>query len=228
MLTAIAIDDEPKALEVVAHFAKKVPFLDLKATFTDAFEALNYLKRENVDLIFLDIKMPDISGFDFLRTLASPPMVVFTTAYQEHALDSYEFGAIDYLHKPFEIVRFLKACNKAYDQKKLRQPEESNSVFIQDGYVQVRVYLDDIMYLKTDGNYVDFYTVERRITSRLTMLEAEAMLPSSQFVRVHRSYMVAQDKIVKFDRYEITIGEATIPIGENYKKSLKTKLPIAD
>jgi two-component system, LytTR family, response regulator len=124
----------------------------------------------------------------------------------------------------------LKACNKAYDLKKLRQPEElsQNSIFIQDGYVQVRVYLDDILYLESDGNYADFYTVERRITSRLTMVEAEAMLPTNRFVRVHRSYIVAQDKIVKFDRHEITIGQKLIPIGESYKKMLKTKLLIAN
>jgi DNA-binding LytR/AlgR family response regulator len=226
MLTAIAIDDEPKALEVVAHFAQKVPFLTLSHTFTDAFEALDYLKREAVDLVFLDIKMPDISGFDFLRTLANPPMVIFTTAYQEHALDSYEFGAIDYLHKPFEIVRFLKACNKAYDQKKLRQPDKQtqDSVFVQDGTEQVRVYFDDILYLKSDGNYVDFYTVERRITSRLTMPEAEAMLPSRLFLRVHRSYIIAKNKVAKFDRYELTIADKLIPIGDNYKETIKTKL----
>ncbi|TAE39883.1 MAG: DNA-binding response regulator [Runella slithyformis] len=224
-MTAIAIDDEPKALDVVEYLAKKVPFLDLKQRFTDALEALDYLQHDNVDLIFLDIKMPDISGFDFLRTLASPPMVIFTTAYSEHALDSYEFNAIDYLHKPFEMVRFLKACNKAYDQKNLRQPELAfqNSIFVPDGTIKIRICVDAILFLKSDGNYVDFYTTERRITSRISLTEAEAMLPRGHFVRVHRSYIVAKNKIVKYDRNEITIGGQTIPIGDNYKESLKIK-----
>src|SRR5687768_2026187 len=126
MLTAIAIDDEPQALEVVQLHAAKVPFLDLKASFTNAFEAISYLQANKVDLIFLDIKMPDISGIEFITCLSQVPMVVFTTAYSQYAVKGFELNAIDYLLKPFSLVRFTKACNKALEHKQLRSKEPDN------------------------------------------------------------------------------------------------------
>ncbi|RDB05113.1 LytR/AlgR family response regulator transcription factor [Runella aurantiaca] len=240
-MIAIAIDDEPKALDIVRNFADKVPFLSLKATFQDAFEALDFLQREPVDLIFLDIKMPDISGLEFLRVLSNPPLVIFTTAYAEHAVQSYDFDAIDYLLKPFAISRFLKACTKAHDVLKVRELallEENKrqaagsilvenvsakpvsavpeSIFVKNGYEQVRVLLDDILYLEAGGNYVVFITKHQKIASRMTMNEAESLLPPEHFVRIHRSYIVAKDKIERFDRYEVYINGQVIPIGANY------------
>src|SRR6478672_3375164 len=120
MLNAIAIDDEPIALDVVKNLAAKIPFINLKASFTNAFEAADFLRKEKIDLIFLDIKMPDISGIDFLRSIPNPPMVIFTTAYSEHAVQSFELDAIDYLLKPFSLARFIKACNKANEIYTLR------------------------------------------------------------------------------------------------------------
>ncbi|AEI48762.1 LytR/AlgR family response regulator transcription factor [Runella slithyformis] len=237
-MIAIAIDDEPKALDIVRNFADKVPFLSLKATFQDAFEALDFLQKEPVDLIFLDIKMPDISGLEFLRALPSPPMVIFTTAYAEHAVQSYDFDAIDYLLKPFAISRFLKACTKAHDALKVRElalVEEGRrhpglietspvrptspvpeSIFVKNGYEQVRVMLDDILYLEAGGNYVVFVTKPQKIASRMTMNEAETLLPNERFVRIHRSYIVAKDKIDRFDRYEVCVNAQALPIGANY------------
>src|ERR1700745_3475366 len=121
MLHAIAIDDEPIALEVIKNLSSKIPFISLDAVFTNAFEALEYLQKEKLDLLFLDIKMPDISGIDFLQSIPSPPMVIFTTAYSEHAVQSFELDAIDYLLKPFSHSRFLKACNKAYQLSELKR-----------------------------------------------------------------------------------------------------------
>lgn len=228
MIKAIAIDDEPLALEVVQHWAQKVPFLDLKAGFTDAFEALDYLQKEKIDLIFLDIKMPDISGIDFLRVLTKPPMVIFTTAYSEHAVQSYEFDAIDYLLKPFDQIRFLKACNKALDLLKLKQESKdknpTQSIFVKNGYEQVRVFYDDILYLEAGGNYVVFVTESQRIASRLTMNEAEALLPTDVFVRIHRSYIVSKPKIQKYNRYEVIINDKIIPIGNQYQELSLTSL----
>lgn len=237
-MIAIAIDDEPKALDIVRNFADKVPFLHLKASFQDAFEALDFLQKEPVDLIFLDIKMPDISGLEFLRALPNPPMVIFTTAYAEHAVQSYDFDAIDYLLKPFAISRFLKACTKAHDVLKVRElalaeenkrhldPSETvsfrppapapESIFVKNGYEQVRVMLDDILYLEAGGNYVVFVTKQQKIASRMTMNEAEALLPAARFVRIHRSYIVAKDKIDRFDRYEVYVNGQPLPIGANY------------
>jgi two-component system, LytTR family, response regulator len=223
MITAIAIDDEPKALEIVTLFASKVPFLDLKASFTNAFEALDYLQTNDVDLLFLDIKMPDISGLDFLRALSVVPMVIFTTAYSEHAVQSYDFDAVDYLLKPFALSRFLKACNKANDSLKTRKvavSEADSTIFVKTGYEQIRLPLSELLYVEAGGNYVVFVTQSQRIASRLSMTEAEALLPNEQFVRTHRSYIVAKNKIEKFDRYEITIGPYQVPIGINFRDKL--------
>src|SRR6187551_197001 len=160
MLAAIAIDDEPIALDIVKSLAEKIPFLAMKAFFTNAFEAADFLHKEKIDLIFLDIKMPDISGIDFLKSIPNPPMVIFTTAYSEHAVQSFELDAIDYLLKPFSLTRFLKACNKAQEQFELRQQNgnigATSSLFIKSGYGQVRVELDEILYAESNGNYMQF------------------------------------------------------------------------
>src|ERR1700742_2157517 len=154
MLKAIAIDDEPIALEVILALAAKVGFLELTAVYTDAYEGMKCLQQEKSDLLFLDIKMPDISGIEFLRSIPHPPMVIFTTAYSEHAVQSFELDAIDYLLKPFSQSRFLKACNKAYELFELKKRSAPVSpsalpefVFIKIGYGQVRIKLEDILYL---------------------------------------------------------------------------------
>src|SRR4029077_15714599 len=145
---------------VVKSLAVKIPFLSMKAFFTNAFEAADFLHKEKIDLIFLDIKMPDIAGFYFIKTVSNPPMVIFTTAYSEHAVQSFELDAIDYLLKPFSLTRFLKACNKAREQFEFRQqnnPASSPaSVFIKSGYGQERIELNDILYAESNGNYVQF------------------------------------------------------------------------
>lgn len=220
-MNAIAIDDEPKALDIMRTFSEKVPFLSLNATFQDAFEALDYLQKEPVDLLFLDIKMPDISGLEFLKILSNPPLVIFTTAYSEHAVQSYDFDAIDYLLKPFALARFLKACSKAHDTFKQRlsgvvPAPTHESIFVKNGYEQIRVLLDDILYLEAGGNYVVFVTKMQKIASRMTMGEAEKLLPHHRFIRIHRSYIVDKDKIERFDRYEVCLNGHLIPIGTNY------------
>src|SRR6266700_5155386 len=151
MLATIAIDDEPIALDVVKNLAAKIPFLSMKGFFTNAFEASDFLHKEKIDLIFLDIKMSDISGIDFLKSISNPPMVIFTTSYSEHAVQSFELDAIDYLLKPFSASRFLKACNKAYEQYGLRKnsqaaPADPAFIFIKNGYEEIRVELNDILY----------------------------------------------------------------------------------
>jgi DNA-binding LytR/AlgR family response regulator len=188
---------------VVKSLAAKIPFLHMKAFFTNAFEAVDYLHKEKVDLIFLDIKMPDISGIDLLQSIANPPMVIFTTAYSEHAVQSFELDAIDYLLKPFPLTRFLKACNKAREQYELKQHNNTAvpvAVFIKSGYGQMRVELNDILYAESSGNYVQFVLADKKILSRLTMSEAEALLPAVYFVRIHRSYIVSKKHITKLER----------------------------
>lgn len=217
MIRAIAIDDEPLALEVIRSHADKVPFLELSACFTDAFKAIEYLAKEPVALLFLDIKMPDISGLELMESLQQKPMVIFTTAYAEHAVQSYELNAIDYLLKPFAFTRFLKACHKANEQwqaKKNYQPPATDSIFIKSGYEQVRVNFDDILYLESGGNYMSFILADdRKILSRLTMADATALLPETQFMRVHRSYIVNRSKIDRTERHQLHIRQHRIPIG---------------
>jgi len=225
-MIAIAIDDEPIALDVVKSHATKVPFIELKATFTNAFDALIYLQQNKTDLIFLDIKMPDISGIDFLNSLNNAPMVVFTTAYSEHAVKSFELDAIDYLLKPFSLSRFLKACNKAQELYTLRskpdQGEEMTSIFIKDGYEQIKVQLNDILFIEAAGNYTKiFLEGDRSLSTRVTIGDMQLMLPAKKFIRTHRAFIVARGKVSKFDRVQINITYHTIPIGPTYTQCLQ-------
>lgn len=218
MFTAIAIDDEPFALEVIRSHAAKVPFMELRASFTDAFEAIAYLAQNPVDLLFLDIKMPDISGIELMESLQAKPLVIFTTAYAEHAVQSYELNAVDYLLKPFALARFLKACHKANDVLQLRQPNKAlaNSIFIKSGYESVRVSFDEILFLEAAGNYITFVLADdKRVMSRLTISEALDMLPPGQFARTHRSYIVNKQKVNKIERHQAHVGEHVVPVSNN-------------
>jgi two-component system LytT family response regulator len=224
-MKAIAVDDEPIALEVVRSHASKVPFLELKAEFTDAFQALEYLQKENIDLIFLDIKMPDISGIEFFNSLSKKPLLIFTTAYSEHAITSFEMDAIDYLLKPFSLARFLKACNKAYELYNFRNTTATaDHLYLKTGYEQVKVMYDEILYLEATGNYVTFVLSDKKILARSTFAEAIHWLPQQRFVRVHRSYLVAVNKIDKVERHQVTIGGAKIPVSEAYQVGLQVML----
>jgi two-component system LytT family response regulator len=225
-MIAIAIDDEPIALDVVRSHSAKVPFIQLKATFTNAFDAIIYLQQNKIDLIFLDIKMPDISGIEFLNSINNPPMVVFTTAYSEHAVKSFELDAVDYLLKPFSLSRFLKACNKAQELYTLRtwqdKSEELTFIFIKDGYEQIKVQLDDILFIEAAGNYTKIYLeADRLLSTRITIGDMQLLLPAKRFIRTHRAFIVACDKINKFDRSQISIHHYTIPIGTIYSQCLK-------
>jgi len=218
-MIAIAIDDEPIALDIIKSHASKVPFITLQETFTDAFAAITYLQQHKIDLIFLDIKMPDISGIDFLKSLSKPPMVVFTTAYTEHAVQSFELDAVDYLLKPFSLSRFLKACNKAHELFNLRsekQEAKASQIFIKDGYEQVKVELDEILYIEASGNYTQIQLKNKLLSSRITINDLADSLPKTDFIRCHRAFIVAKNKISRFDRSQIWIEEKVIPIGATY------------
>lgn len=226
MLRAIAIDDEPIALEVIRNLSSKIPFIELTAVFTNAFDAVDYLQKERIDLLFLDIKMPDISGIDFLKSISSPPMVIFTTAYSEHAVQSFELDAIDYLLKPFSQSRFLKACNKALEQFELKKGTAISNVsaayiFIKSGYEQVRIELDDILYVQSTGNYMQFVLPGRKIISRLTMTEVEEILPASEFLRIHRSYIAGKKHVHRVEKNGIWIKDEMLPVGAAYTHEIE-------
>ena len=232
MLKAIAIDDEPIALEVIRNLSSKIPFIGLDACFTNAFEAMVYLQKERVDLLFLDIKMPDISGIDLLQSIPLPPMVIFTTAYSEHAVRSFELDAIDYLLKPFSQVRFLKACNKAYEQFELKKGGYAGKtgngdaagagyIFIRSGYGQIRVELDHILYVQSTGNYMQFVLADQKILSRLTMNEVEELLPASAFMRIHRSYLVAKKQVSRIEKNTVWVRQTELPVGAAYMPEIQ-------
>jgi two-component system LytT family response regulator len=224
-MIAIAIDDEPIALDIVASHANKVPFIELKERFTNAFEAITYLQQHKVDLIFLDIKMPDISGIEFLKALSKPPMVIFTTAYSEHAVQSFELDAVDYLLKPFSLSRFLKACNKAkelFDLRNQNPERKPEFIFIKDGYEQVKVLLSEINYVEASGNYTQLHlTGDKMISSRITINDLAEILPQKEFIRIHRAFIVAKSKIDRYDKSQIWLGNKIIPIGSTYLPDLR-------
>ncbi|WP_316820317.1 LytTR family DNA-binding domain-containing protein [Pedobacter gandavensis] len=230
-LKVIALDDEPIALEVIKSLAAEVPCIRLSACFTRTKDALAYLQQEQVDLIFLDIKMPGISGIDFLKSLSHPPMVIFTTAYAEHALLSFELEAIDYLLKPFSFPRFLKACNKAFEQYQLRQKalltgqnfqeKSASSIFLKSGYELIKIELADLLYAESTGNYVRFVLTKEELRSRLTMVELEVLLSAPLFVRVHRSFLVSSAKITRLDKRNVWLDDRPVPVGPMYRFALE-------
>lgn len=221
-MKAIAIDDEPLALEVIRSHAIKVPFLQLEACFTNAFEALDYLHEHKADLLFLDIKMPDISGLEFMEVLGPGPLVIFTTAYSEHAVKSYELDALDYLLKPFSLPRFLKACNKAKELLDMKEGTLSRDkavqdhIFLKSGTEKVRINFQDIRYIEAAGNYMTFVLPGQRILSRLTMQETLALLPADLFTRIHRSYIVAKNKIDRLERHQLHINGQALPLSRAF------------
>lgn len=225
MINAIAIDDEPIALEIIEIYAQKVPFLSLEKKFTNAFEALDYLRGNQVELLFLDIKMPDISGIDFLTSLTAKPHVIFTTAYSEHAVTGFELEAVDYLLKPFSFSRFLKACNKVSDLISLKQLDsKTDHIFVKDSFDVVRVDLNEILYLEATGNYVRYVLKDREILTRLTIKEAIKLLPENQFTQVHRSFIVNIFLIDKMERHQIRIDKTLIPVSISFLPTIRSKL----
>lgn len=224
-MIAIAIDDEPIALDVVRSHASKVPFITLAAAFTNAFEATAYLQKNPVDLIFLDIKMPDINGIDFLNSLQNPPLVVFTTAYPEHAVKGFELNAMDYLLKPFSLSRFLKACNRAEELYSLRKKTavslSSAYLFIKDGYEQIKVLIDQILYIEAAGNYTQIHLSDgTSLSTRMPISEMQSLLSTQNFVRTHRAFIVAKIAVSKFDKNQVWIGQKIIPIGATYSQCI--------
>jgi DNA-binding LytR/AlgR family response regulator len=224
MLRTIALDDEPMALQIIQQHCRTIPFVKLEATLTNPNEAVSWLSKGNTDLLFLDIQMPDISGLELLQNLYPRPLTVFTTAYSEHAVQGFELDAIDYLLKPFSAERFLKACQKAkelFDLRNSISPAEK-FIFIKTGSEQVRVAIEDILFIQSAGNYVSFMLKDGKLLSRLTMAETEALLPAPDFIRVHRSYIVSRRHINKFDKNKVYCNEITIPVTPSYAPLLDT------
>lgn len=228
-LRCIAIDDEPLALRQVTSFIEKLPFLELVGKCASAFQALELLEEEVVDLMFVDINMPDLNGLDFVKSLDKKPQLVFTTAYDQYAIEGFKVNALDYLLKPFSFAEFSTAAHKAKVQFELLNKVEDAPVekidsneqylFIKSEYKLLRVNLEDVLYIEGMKEYVRIHLCNQKpIMSLLTMKSVEAKLPKNRFMRVHRSYIVNLSRVREVERFRIVYDDKTrIPVSDNYK-----------
>ena len=227
----IIVEDEPLATEVLQDYIEQVSFLKLKSVCSDAIYALEVLQKEKIDLIFLDIHLPKLKGLDFIKTLKNPPQIIITTAYHEYALQGYEFNVVDYLLKPVEFSRFLTAVNKL---KAVPPSEplttagkgspERKFLFFNVSKKRVKIYLDEILYIESLKEYIRIYTTNRNILTKFQLGEIEELLNKSDFIRVHRSFIVAKDKIDAFTATDIEINGKQIPVGRSYKELVHSLL----
>ena len=232
MITCIAIDDEPLALKQLSGYIKKIPFLTLSGAFSSATEADNFLKNNPVSLIVTDINMPDISGMDFIKNMQEPPLVIFSTAYEEYAVESFKIDAIDYLLKPYGYNDFLKAATKARQYIEWREAAaqvgndslaDDNFIFVRADNQSVKVMFDSILYVEAMSEYIKIHFKEGKpvMTFMSVKLMSES-LPANQFMRIHRSYIIALDSIAMVRRGEVELNDGTVlPISASYKDDLQ-------
>ena len=225
LLKCAIVDDEPLALNLLESYVLKTPFLELAGKYSSAVQAMNDLPDKHVDLLFLDIQMPELNGLEFSKMVSSRTRIVFTTAFDQYAIDGYKVNALDYLLKPISYVDFLQAANKAVKWfELLQQPkEEIESIFVKSDYKLVQVELKNILYIEGLKDYVKIYeeNTPKPILSLMSMKAMEELLPSSRFMRVHRSYIVQMDKIRIIDRGRIVFGKNYIPVSDSYKQAFQ-------
>jgi two-component system, LytTR family, response regulator len=231
-IRCLVIDDEPPAREIIRRYIQEVPTLELAGECANAIQAFALLQQQSVDLLFLDIRMPQLNGNDFLKTLKNPPKVIFTTAYPDYALEGYELDVIDYLLKPIPFDRFLKAVNKAYQ---LALPKNESSfiaeerktesfVYFRADRKMVKVMLQDIFYIESMKDYIKIFTTNGMIITKQSISSVEAMLPEKDFIRSHRSYIVSARHIKSFTSELIEINNTEIPIGKLFRNEVMKML----
>jgi DNA-binding LytR/AlgR family response regulator len=231
-LKTIAIDDEPLALRLVSDYISKTPFLELAGSFDNPLDAIDFLSSQTVDLIFVDIQMPDLTGIEFARSLENASKIIFTTAYEKYALEGFKLNAIDYLLKPFSYEEFLKAAQKARKQSELEASTlpliEANSqfLFLKSEYKIRRINFNDILYIEGLKDYIKVYTTgeDKPVLSLNSMKSLEEKLPEDQFMRVHRSFIVNLNKISIIERSRIIFGKTYIPVSDQYKDKFQEYL----
>jgi len=222
-LKCIIIDDEPLAVDLLKSYAVQIPFLELSGTFNNAVDAIPVINSGNVNLVFLDINMPNINGLEFSKTLPASVKIIFTTAYDQYAIEGFRINALDYLLKPISHADFLQAANRALDWFKLAEPvhgtSANNSIFVKSGYRIEKIDFGNILYIENQKDYVTFHLENSNdtISSLMSMQSLEDKLPSAQFMRVHRSFIVNLDKIKTIERNCIVFGKVYIPVSETYK-----------
>ncbi|RYZ31128.1 MAG: response regulator transcription factor [Chitinophagaceae bacterium] len=228
-MRCLIVDDEPLAINLLKDYLSKVPELELVKATTDVFDALKIAQNEEVDLIFLDIQMPELTGIQFMKILNGKTKIILTTAYEDYALQGYEFDVVDYLIKPFSLERFIVAVNKAKNRKDSNTAETSTPVvdfiFVKSEYRMVRIELKDILVLESLRDYVAIHTTKEKILTLQSLRSFEEQLQSS-FVRVHKSYIVSINKIKAIEKRQLIIGDTYIPIGETYHDAFWKKIPL--
>ena len=238
MIKCLAIDDEPLALRQLASYIDKIPFLELSGTCESAFDARNIMEEEMIDAIFIDINMPDLNGMEFVKSLAAPPLIIFTTAYSEYAIDSYKVDAVDYLLKPFGLDDLRRAANKLKTRYEMMRAKESaifsqpsdsgdddTTLFLKTEHRVVRIDIKDIRYIEGMSEYlrIHFEAPTRPLTVLLSMKKIEERLPSEQFMRIHRSYIINLRKIQEVNKNRVIMDKETyLPIGDLYREALNT------
>ncbi len=228
-IRCIVVEDEPLARKLMQNHIEKVSYLELVESFSDPIKAIEFLRQNTVDLMFSDIQMPGVTGISMLKILQKPPLVIFTTAYSEYALEGYDLDVVDYLIKPISFERFLKAVEKAAKRIHEVTPtlnvqgnvETSDYIFVKDGTKFVKIRLSDIRFIEGLKDYVAIHTADKKIVSLQTMKSLESDLPSTQFIRIHNSYIVSIANIETLDKEKVEINKVFLPVSDSYKKQLK-------
>lgn len=222
-LSCIVIEDEPLAVKVLADYISEVPFLELKGTFKDAIVAADFIRNNDVDLMFLDIHLPKLKGMTFLKTLTNPPAVIVTTAYHQYAVEGFNLNVTDYLLKPFDFERFLVAVNKVRTvHKKSDEDHEVKSfIFLNVQKKKVKIMFSDIVYIESQREYVKVVTPKGEYVSKISTHEVEEMLPSNAFMRIHRSFIISLNKIDSYTAEAVEVNGVSIPVGRGYRDLLE-------
>ena len=225
MLTCAIVDDEPLALGLIESYVRKTDFLKLEGCYASAVEAMSHLTQSPVDLLFLDIQIPELSGLEFSQMLPPETRIVFTTAFEQYALDGFRINALDYLLKPISYARFLESARRALQwfEMKAQQPKERDTIFVKSDYKLVQIELKHILYIEGLKDYIKIYEEgnAKPILSLMSMKAIEEQLPPSRFMRVHRSYIVQKEKIRIIERGRIVFGKTYIPISDSYKQAFQ-------
>lgn len=231
----LIIDDEPLAIEIIESYLQKVEGFEVVAKFNNPLDAFDFLQKKSIDLMFLDIQMPKLSGIEFVKTLKKVPKIIFTTAYRDYAVEGFELDVLDYLIKPISFERFLKAINKYYQagsmpaQLLVNNPEHPNVAedphfYVKENKKMVKIYLKDILYIESIKDYVKIYAINKAVVTKQQISFFEEILPTEQFLRIHRSFIVSVSKIEAFSSSTVEVGKKELPIGRSYKNMVLNTL----